>query len=163
MSLQAAFLDFYDFNRIRTNVTLDAIQALPNPQEILGWRPGIGRAHIAWQFMHVAITEELFATERIFGEPAAFGELIPRFKGGSVPDDQIPTLDEIRLVLQQSRDHLKQALSRLTEADLTRIPEAFKERGWTISTALRVLSWHEGHHQGQAHITLNLWKNRTGG
>lgn len=160
MSYQSTILEIYDFNRLRTNVTLDAIAALPDPQAVLGWRPGQGRAHIAWQFMHVAVTEELFATERIFGEPAAFSDLIPRFKGGSVPDDNIPTVDQIRQTLEQSRDHLRKAIARLTDADLSRIPEAFKERGWTIGMALKVLSWHEAHHQGQAHITLNLWKNR---
>jgi hypothetical protein len=38
------------------------------------------------------------------------------------------------------------------------VPEAFKERGWTVRTALAVIGWHEPHHQGQAHITYNLWK-----
>jgi len=160
MSDYSTILEIYDFNRLRTNVTLDAIAALPDPQAVLGWRPGSGRAHIAWQLMHIAVTEELFATERIFGEPAAFSDLIPRFKGGSVPDDTIPALDQIRHTLEASRTHLRAAIARLTDADLTRIPEAFKERGWTIGMALKVLSWHEGHHQGQAHLTLNLWKNR---
>ena len=34
---------------------------------------------------------------------------------------------------------------------------------WLISrvaayVARKVLAWHEGHHQGQAHLTLNLYK-----
>ena len=150
----------YAFNRLRTLTTLDAIAALPDPAAVLGWRPGPGRAHIAWQLMHVGITEELFATERLFGLPPAFADLVPRYKGGSTPDDNIPSVDEIRSVLTQSREHLLAALPKLTEADLTRIPDAFKERGWTVATVLNVLTWHEAHHQGQAHITLNLWKNR---
>ena len=110
--------------------------------------------------MHIAVTEELFATERLFGTPNGFPELTPRFKGGSTPDDNIPSLGEIQEVLNASRQHLLSGLSRLTDADLTRVPDALKERGWTIAKALQVLSWHEAHHQGQAHLTLNLWKNR---
>ena len=150
----------YAFNRLRTLATLDAIAALPDPAAVLGWRPGPGRAHIAWQLMHVGITEELFATERLFGLPPAYADIVPRYKGGSTPDDNIPSVEEIRAVLAASREHLLAALPKLTEADLARIPDAFKERGWTTATVLNVLTWHEAHHQGQAHITLNLWKNR---
>jgi hypothetical protein len=27
-----------------------------------------------------------------------------------------------------------------------------------IMNVLQIISWHEPHHQGQAHITFNLWK-----
>ena len=33
-----------------------------------------------------------------------------------------------------------------------------EERGWNIGKALQIIAWHEPHHQGQAHITLNLYK-----
>jgi len=112
--------------------------------------------------MHVGITEELFATERLFNQPPGFADLIPRFKGGSTPDDNIPTPDQIREVLNASRQHLLEGLSKLNESDLNRVPDTglLKDRGWTIARALQVINWHEAHHQGQAHITLNLWKNR---
>ncbi|HVV99234.1 MAG TPA: DinB family protein [Planctomycetaceae bacterium] len=158
MSVIDAALSQWDFNRGRTLAKLDEIAKLPDPQSVLGWRPGPGRAHIAWQLLHIGVTEELFATERLLGTVAAFPDLIPRFKGGSTPDDNIPPLDRIRDVLDASRTHLRQSVSTLTEEDLTRIPDAFRERGWTIATALQVISWHEAHHQGQAHLTLNLWK-----
>lgn len=161
MSLLVCVKEIWEFSRSRTLATLDEVAKQPEPQAVLGWRPSPGRAHIAWQLLHIGITEELFATERIFGTPAAFGDLIPRFKGGSTPDENILSLDEIREVLNATRQHLLDGLSRLTDADLTRVPDAFKERGWTIAKALSVLTWHEAHHQGQAHVTLNLWKNRT--
>ena len=160
MSLLVCVKDIWEFSRSRTLATLDEIAKQPDPQAVLGWCPGPGRAHIAWQLLHIGVTEELFATERIFGTPAAFGDLIPRFKGGSTPDENIPTLNQVGEVLNATRQHLLEGPGRLAEADLSRIPEAFKERGWTIAKALHVLSWHEAHHQGQAHITLNLWKNR---
>ena len=74
----------------------------------------------------------------------------------SNPD--IPHAGHVREVLDQSRSHLVAAASQLTEADLQTIPEGFKERGWTLGTMLQIVAWHECHHQGQAHITLNLLK-----
>jgi uncharacterized damage-inducible protein DinB len=160
MSLLSVIRDIWELNRTRTLGTLDEIAKQPNPAAALGWRPGPGRAYIAWQLMHIGITEELFATERLFGKTNHFPEVTPRFKGGSTPDDNIPSVEKIRDLLSATRQHLLDGVNTLTEADLSRIPEAFKERGWTIAKALQVLSWHEAHHQGQAHLTLNLWKNR---
>jgi uncharacterized damage-inducible protein DinB len=145
-------------NRERTLATLTAIEQLSQPSQVLGWRPGPGRAHIAWQIMHVGITEELFATERFRGTTPAYSALVPRFKGGSTPDDQIPSIEEIRDVLAQSRTHLLATIATLTEAELETIPPAFQARGITIGKALEIICWHEPHHQGQAHITLNLYK-----
>jgi uncharacterized damage-inducible protein DinB len=163
MSLLSDIRGIWEFNRSRTLGTLDDVAKQADPQGVLGWRPGPGRAHIAWQLMHIGITEELFATERLFNQPPGFADLIPRFKGGSTPDDHIPTVDQIREVLNASRQHLLEGLSRLSESDLNRIPETglLKERGWTIARALQVITWHEAHHQGQVHITLNLWKARS--
>jgi len=151
-------LQLMDFNRERTLGTLAAIEKLPDPAKALGWRPGPGRAHIAWQITHLGITEELFATERFVGTPPAFADKVPRFKGGSTPDDNIPSLATIRDILAQSREHLRKTISQLTEADLSKIPPALKERGISIGKALQIILWHEAHHQGQAHITLNLFK-----
>ncbi|MBS0263799.1 MAG: DinB family protein [Planctomycetes bacterium] len=150
-------LSLLEMFRERTLATLAAIEKLPHPEKALGWRPGPGRAHIGWQMMHIAVTEELFATERFLGTAPAYPELVPRFKGGSTPDDNIPSLSELRDVLTQSRSHLRATLLKLTEADLGVIPEALKQRGLTIGKALQIIAWHETHHQGQAHITLNLF------
>lgn len=158
MSIIDVTRGIWEMNRSRTLATLDEIAAHPEAEKILGWRPGPGRAHIAWQLMHVAITEELFATARLFGAEPHFAELIDRFRGGSTPDDQIPTVNQIREVLNASRSHLMENMQRISDADLDQIPEALAERGWTIGTALKILAWHEPHHQGQAHITWNLWK-----
>ncbi|MBI3866848.1 MAG: DinB family protein [Planctomycetia bacterium] len=151
-------LQLLDFFRERTLATLATIEKLPDPTKALGWRPGPGRAHIAWQLMHVGITEELFATERFLGTVPAWTDLVPRFKGGSTPDDTIPSAAQIRDVLAQSREHLRKTLSQFKESDLGTVPTALKERGITIAKALQILPWHEAHHQGQAHITLNLLK-----
>ena len=158
MSVIKTMTEAWEFNRMQTLGLLDAVAALPNPGEALGWRPGTGRAHIAWQLMHIGITEELFATERLLGQKPEYPELTPRFKGGSTPDDDIPDLALIREVLESSRRHLLSTVSTFSEGDLETIPEPFRDRGWTLGTVLRVINWHEGHHQGQGHLTLNLYK-----
>lgn len=143
-------------NRERTLATLDKIAESADAAAILGWRPGDGRAHIAWQLMHIGVTEELFATERILGTPPGYGDLIGRYRGGSKPDDNIPTVNEIRTLLSETRQHLMTTLGDFIDSDLGMVPEPFKERGWSLGKILQILAWHEPHHQGQAHITLNL-------
>ncbi|MGC1274606.1 MAG: DinB family protein [Planctomycetaceae bacterium] len=158
MSVIRIISECWEFNRQRTLATLDAVEKMPDPKTVLAWRPGTGRAHIAWQLMHVGITEELFATERLIGTAPEFPELVPRFRGGSTPDDEIPDVATIRNVLETSRQHLLNTVATFSESDLQTVPEAFRERGWTLGTILQVLAWHEPHHQGQAHLTLNLFK-----
>jgi hypothetical protein len=159
MSTLHSLIAAYQFNRPRTLALLDKIEQQEQPQAILGWRPGPARAHIAWQLTHIGITEELFATERLIpGAKPAFADLVPRFKGGSTPDDEIPPVALIRQVLNESRGHLLETLARFGDKDLGTVPEGFKERGLTLVDILRIIAWHEPHHQGQGHITFNLYK-----
>lgn len=158
MSAISVMLDAMELARTRTLATLEEIAKMPDPASVLGWRPGPGRAHIGWQLTHIGITEELTSTERMLGTAPAFPELVPRFKFGSVPDDDIPSVELIRRVLSESRQHVQSCFSKFQESDLETILPWYKERGWTIRRILQILIWHEGHHQGQAHLTLNLWK-----
>jgi uncharacterized damage-inducible protein DinB len=149
------------FQRARTLATLDRAAQQADPPAALGFRPGPGRAHAAWQLLHIAVTEELFATERLVaGTKPQFEELVPRFRGGSTPDDQIPSHEEIRRVLGESREHLVATLRNFSDADLAWIPEGLRERKLTLRDVLCIILWHEAHHQGQAHLTLNLYLNR---
>ena len=159
MSTLDTLIKSYEFNRVRTLGLLNRAEQEADLRESLGWRPAEDRAHLAWQLMHIGVTEETFATERLAPDKAgAFTELWPRFRGGSTPDDDIPSADEIRRVLNEGREHLLDSLSQFDEDNLGDIPDAFKERGLTLLDVLHILGWHEGHHQGQAHITLNLYK-----
>jgi uncharacterized damage-inducible protein DinB len=162
MSVITIITECWEINRQRTLATLDTIEKLPNPGQALGWRPGPGRAHIAWQIMHIGITEQLFATERLLGQAPEFSELVPRFKGGSTPDDDVPDIGTIRHVLEASRQRLLSTVATFSDDDLATVPEHFRERGWSLDTILRIVNWHEGHHQGQAHLTLNLYKASAG-
>jgi len=159
MSLIQAYIKGYPFNRSRTLDLLNRIEELPCPAAVLGWRPGPGRAHIAWQLMHVAVTEEIFATERLAPEkPRHFEEFWPRFRGGSTPDDSIPSSMMIREVLSASRGHLLATLHDFSDEQLATILPAMVARGFTLEQILHLIGFHEAHHQGQAHLTLNLYK-----
>jgi uncharacterized damage-inducible protein DinB len=149
----------YGFNRDRTLATLLEIEKLSDPQAALAYRLGPGRAHIAWQLMHIGITEEIFASERLAPDkPGKRTELWPRFRGGSTCDDDVPDLSLIRGVLDESRQRLTETLSTYDDEGLGEIPPALAERKLTFLDVLHILGWHESHHQGQAHATLNSYR-----
>lgn len=159
MSTFEVMIRAFAFNRQRTLGFLKEIEQDANPARVLGWRPASQRAPIAWQLMHIGVTEEIFATERLApSKPGAFTELWPRFRGGSTPDDLIPSGAEIRRVLDESREHLLATLAQFNDSHLEDIPEALRQRNLTIRDVLHIISWHEAHHHGQAHITRNLYK-----
>jgi uncharacterized damage-inducible protein DinB len=153
----------FAFNRVRTLATLEEIEKLPRPAEALSFRLGPGRAHIGWQLLHVGITEELFATERLAPDkPPKWNDLWPRFRGGSKPDDDIPSAGTIREILAESRERLLATLSGYTDDRLGEIPPPLAQRKLTFLDVLHILSWHEAHHQGQAHAMLNSYKAQQG-
>lgn len=146
-------------NRVRTLSLLDKVAEARDPQQVLAWRPGPGRAHIGWQLVHIGVTEEIFAVERLAPDRTArWQDLWPRFRGGSTPDDDVPTAAQIRDVLTTSRESLLETLARFQDEQLDWKPEAFANRNWSLLDVLHVLAWHEPHHQGQAHLTLNLYR-----
>jgi uncharacterized damage-inducible protein DinB len=148
-----------EFNRARTLALLDEIEKQPHPQAALAFRLGAGRAHIGWQLMHIGITEEIFATERLAPDkPPKWSELWPRFRGGSKPDDHVPTSAAIREILGESRQRLLATLSTYSDDRLGEIPPPLAARKMTFLDVLHILSWHEAHHQGQAHAALNSYR-----
>jgi uncharacterized damage-inducible protein DinB len=149
----------YEFTRARTLGLLDEIEKLPQPQSVLAWRPSAGRAHIGWQLMHIGITEEIFASERLApNRPAKWTELWPRFRGGSTPDDDVPSPATIREILAESHQRLLETLRTYDDSRLGEIPAALAQRKLTMLDVLHLLPWHEAHHQGQAHATLNAYR-----
>ena len=147
-----------EMNRKKTVAVLErAAEA-----DALGWRPGEGRAHVAWQVMHVAATEESFARERLTARELVHPGTVAAYRHGSTPSDETPSLDEIRTYLAESRKILLETIDGLSEADLDTTPEQLKSRGWTLREALGLIAWHEPHHQGQSHITMNLFDLQNG-
>lgn len=159
MSFTKDLIEAIVFNRTRTLRTLDEIEKEADAQAALGFRAGPGRAHLAWQLMHIAITEDVFASERLApNKKGKFEDVWPRFRGGSTPDDEIPTAEEIRTTLDQSREGLLETLAYYDDSRLEEIPPPLKSRNLTFRDVLLILSWHEAHHHGQAHLTFNLYK-----
>lgn len=156
MSYAEFLIDHIETNRGFTLRSLDRAVELG----ALGWRPGAGRAHCAWQFMHIAATEEVFARKRYHGREIVHTELVEAYQHGSTPADEIPAADEIKKYLADARAMLIEAIREIDESQLDVIPETMADRGWTYKKGLHLLSWHEDHHQGQSHITLNLFENQ---
>lgn len=152
-----AFTEFLisqiELNRKKTLAVLDrAAEA-----GALDWRPGEGRAHCAWQVMHIGATEESFAGERLTTDGLQNAPTVDAYRHGSTPQDDVPPLDEIRTYMTESRARLVETIRSLDESKLDEVPEQMQSRGWSYRDALQLISWHEGHHQGQAHITMNLF------
>ena len=146
-----------DFTRDRLTGSLDGIAK--SGQEIhtvLAWRPGPGRAHIAWQAMHCAATHDKYVNVRMKGGEPLDPSFCESYSGGSTPSDSnIPTLVAIREKLAINFDAFKAFLS---SADLTRVTDFPNNIQRTIAESAILLAWHEAHHQGQIHLTWNLYK-----
>jgi uncharacterized damage-inducible protein DinB len=156
----ALIRQFLEFTRKKTLDTLDTIAKRPDAAKVLAWRPGPGRAHIGWQLMHIAATDDRHLGVRMKSGDPAEPENVRRFAGGSTPDDNVPSVDEIRRYLGERRAAMLDHLATLTEADLPRKPN--DAAPWTYETWFQVLTWHEAHHQGQVHLSLNLYKAALG-
>lgn len=142
--------------RDKTLKLLASIEAQPNAQAILGWRPGPGRAHIGWQLMHIAATDDRHLHARMRGGEPREPELVKRFAGGSTPDDNVPALAQIRTYLDLRRAEMLKEFDSLDESAFTTKPN--EQAPWTYYEWFQVLAWHEAHHHGQAHLTFNLYK-----
>lgn len=152
----AILIETLDFNRQKTLAFIDGLAKVGDVQKILGWRPGAGRAHIAWQLMHIAATDDRHVHIRMTGGQPQEPAYVQRFAGGSTPDDDVPPLEEIKRYLDAQRKELLAHLSKLDDSKLKTKPN--EQAPWTYAEWLRVLAWHEAHHQGQAHMALNLYK-----
>ena len=64
----------------------------------------------------------------------------------------------IRQVLVESRQRLLETLAGYDDSRLEEIPPALAQRKLNFRDVLHILSWHEAHHHGQAHATLNSYK-----
>jgi DinB family protein len=149
-------LAWLEFGRKRTMDLIDNLAKDPNIQVILGWQPGPGRARLGWQLMHLGATDDKHLNVRIKGGQPREPEYMRRFAGGSTPDDNVPTIEEIRRYVTERRQDILQYYRSLDESQLPLKPN--DQTPWTYQEGLQVLAWHEAHHHGQAHLTVNLFK-----
>ena len=157
MSDLKTILSLLDFTRERLVGSLDGIaKSGQDVQQVLGWRPGVGRAHIAWQAMHCAATHDKYVNVRIQGGVPNDPSLCESFSGGSTPSDEnVPTLASILEKLAVNFDAFKAFLNSADLAKVTDFPNHIQR---TTAESAILLAWHEAHHQGQIHLTWNLYK-----
>lgn len=150
-----------DFARARLLGVLDTIEKSgQDVNKVLAWRPGPGRAHIGWQAMHCAATHDRYLNVGMRGAAAPRDPaLVADYGGGSTPSDQkVPTLPAIRAALETNLRAFRDYVAGLTTDDFPRkLPN-----GKTVGEAILLLTWHEAHHQGQIHLTWNLYKQAHG-
>ena len=147
-----------DFSRQRLLNTLETIEKSgESVPTVLAWRPAPGRAHIAWQAMHCAATHDKYLNVILRGGKPHDEQLVANFGGGSTPgDENIPDLPQIRAALESSFGPFRNYVAGLTPEDMGRkLPN-----GRTIGESVVLFIWHEAHHQGQIHLTWNMYKGR---
>jgi hypothetical protein len=156
----ATLLAGIDFSRARLLGILDTIEKSgQDVQKVLAWRPGPGRAHIGWQAMHCAATHDRYLNVRIKGGPPRDEFINANFAGGSTPSDaNVPTLADIRSKLESSLKDFREYVSNLTASEQSRIVTDACGNQRSVGDSIILLIWHEAHHQGQIHLTWNLYK-----
>ncbi len=149
-----------DFSRTRLLATLDTIEKSGQDlAKVLAWRPGPGRAHTAWQAMHCAATHDRYLNVGLKGGKVNDEALVAAYAGGSTPsDEKIPTLAEIRSALETTYAAFRSYVAALPASELTRVMASKR----TVEESLILMAWHEAHHQGQIHITWNMYKQAHG-
>ncbi len=154
----ADLIEILDFNRSKTLAFIDGLAKVGDVQKALAWRPGPGRAQFGWQRMHIGATDDRHVHVRMAapgGQPGD-AEFVRRFAGGSTPDDDAPSVEVIKAYLEAQRKEVITFLKKLDDKVLATKPN--EQATWTYQEWVKVLAWHEAHHQGQAHLTLNLYK-----
>jgi hypothetical protein len=149
-----------DFARARLLGTLDGIEKSgQDPAKVLAWRPGPGRAHIGWQAMHCAATHDRYLNVAVRGGQPRDAALVANFAGGSTPSDQqVPNLPAIRAALDTHFRDFRDAVAGMSADEFARK----LANGRTVGESIVLLTWHEVHHQGQIHLTWNLYKQAHG-
>ena len=153
-----------EFSRARLNGTLDTIEKVAaekghDVNKVLAWRPGPGRAHIAWQAMHCAATHDKYMNVGILGGTAKDQTLVSNYGGGSMPSDtNVPNLPTIRERLATTFTDFSYYVTTLDVPSLDRMIPAPNNTQRSVGEAIILLTWHEAHHQGQIHLTWNLYK-----
>jgi uncharacterized damage-inducible protein DinB len=156
---KSTLLEMLKFVREKTISTFDAIGKEADPRAALLFRPGPGRATLGWQLMHIAATDDRHLNVRLNQKEVVRPDYVKRFAVGSVPDDDPVTLEEIRQYLDTGRAGILAYFEKVPEDQFGNKPH--DQAPFTYHEWLKVLAWHEAHHQGQAHLTLNLHKARS--
>jgi DinB family protein len=153
-----------DFSHARLLGIIEAIEKSgQDVARVLAWRPAPGRAHIGWQLMHCAATHDKYLNVRLRGGGVKDTELVEKFASGTTPSDQhIPTVATIREKLAATFADLRQYIVSLSPQQLEVKQDFPNGLQRSIGESIVLLTWHEAHHQGQIHLTWNMYKAANG-
>jgi hypothetical protein len=150
-----------DYVRNRLLGSLDSIEKSGHDvSKVLAFRPGPNRAHLGWQFMHCAATHDKYVNVYFRGGEPFEPLQLTSFGGGSTPtDDNVPSASAIREYLGRTLSNLKSAIESEDLARTYTLPNGTVRN---IGDSVMLLAWHESHHQGQIHLTWNLYQASMG-
>jgi hypothetical protein len=153
-------LSALDFARDRL---LGSIQTIENsgqdPARVLVWRPGPGRAHIGWQLLHCAATHHKHLYATLQAKPIPNEKLVADFGAGSTPSDSnLPSPETIKQTLASTFTEFRQYVASLSPTDLSSRKVGPPGRERLLGEWILLYTWHEAHHQGQIHLTWNLYR-----
>ncbi len=161
MAQLIALISCLDMNLNRVVAQVESVSGNPEMKEFLSWRIAPERAHAAWQWTHIAVTEELFACHRLVKAPerSKHSDYWDRFRGGSTPSDtDIPTFETILTLLKENHETLRQTLMTFTDEDLDIHQSTVRDTTHTLRNWLQIMIYHSAHHHGQVHAMLNVYK-----
>jgi len=144
---------------------LDELASIENSGQgakALAWRPGPGRVHLGWQFMHCASAQEKFLKVWFLDEKADEQMLKDFASNSTASDAKVPSLSAIRAALDSKYAALKSWLEAQPPETLMRLVPARVTKQRTVADAILHLAWHEAQHHGQIHLTWNLYKAANG-
>ena len=85
--------------------------------------------------------------------------LVANFAGGSTPSDQ--QVPDLRVDPRPLDTHFRDFRDHVAGMNADEFPRKLAN-GRTVGESIVLLTWHEAHHQGQIHLTWNLYKQAHG-
>ncbi len=148
------------YNRSLVNEVLAKIEKTGRAEEIINWSPPTGRASIAFQLMHIAASDDILLSENLRTTAPVSAKYIDDYARGKPAPRSHPSLKEIKKYLAATSAKLAAHVKTMSTADLDKKPTL---KAWgTNYEMVQSIIFHEAHHQGQMHISWNMFKAAKG-
>ncbi len=153
-------LSITDYSRSRLLGTLETIEKSGGGhEESPRVATGAGASAYFLAVHALAATHDRYLNVGIKGGKPNDEWLCTNFAGGSTPsDDLVPDIATIRATLEKTYKPFREFLAALHPKTLDRK----YPNNRTLAESYQLLAWHEGHHQGQIHLTWNMYKHAHG-
>ncbi len=135
------------------NNILRTVEELPQPA--LDWKPGTDMNSIAVLIYHLTGAERYWIGD-IAGQTPSGRDREAEFEVNSLG------LDTLKSRLNESLDHGRKVMEKLSLADLAATRTAPDGRTFTVAWALLHAVEHSGIHRGHIEMTSQLWRDAQG-